>query len=168
MIRVKPCNLCKRELPVSNFYRDYTRSDGFKHRCKECVKLDNPQKRQYSKAYYEKNKETVKKKAIEKYKNDPSVKSYKLAWNSQRRAAIKGSTSQLITEELILKVYGKNCHICQDTIDLSAPRKPGSQGWERGLHIEHVVPISKGGENVIENMRPSHGICNLRKGASLN
>jgi len=33
--------------------------------------------------------------------------------------------------------------------------------------VDHIVPISKGGNDTIENVRPSHGLCNLRKGSSI-
>ncbi len=50
---------------------------------------------------------------------------------------------------------------------MNAPRKPGIPGWEFGLHIEHVVPISKNGADALYNVRPSHGICNLQKGIKI-
>jgi 5-methylcytosine-specific restriction endonuclease McrA len=30
-----------------------------------------------------------------------------------------------------------------------------------------VIPLSKGGNDTIENVRPAHAICNLRKGSRL-
>jgi 5-methylcytosine-specific restriction endonuclease McrA len=63
----------------------------------------------------------------------------------------------------IVKNYGTNCHICNDPIDFSAPRKVGKEGWQMGFHIDHIVPISKGGVDNLENVRLSHGICNLKK-----
>jgi len=42
-------------------------------------------------------------------------------------------------------------------------RSPGVD--EVRLHIDHVVPWSKGGETVIENLRTSCRECNLGKGA---
>jgi len=34
------------------------------------------------------------------------------------------------------------------------------------LHIDHLVPLAKGGSDTLENVRPAHGICNLRKWAN--
>ena len=66
----------------------------------------------------------------------------------------------------VLEVYGTDCHICKNPIDLDAPRKVGIPGWERALHIDHVHPLSKGGLDTIENVRPSHGKCNVIKWAT--
>jgi len=67
----------------------------------------------------------------------------------------------------VLSTYGLDCHICQTPIDLSAPRQVGQNGWEKGLHIDHVYPLSKGGLDTIENVRPSHGKCNIIKWATV-
>lgn len=32
------------------------------------------------------------------------------------------------------------------------------------IHIDHVVPFSKGGRTVLENLQVAHSSCNLRKG----
>ena len=67
----------------------------------------------------------------------------------------------------VLDTYGVDCHICNTPVDLSAPRQVGIPGWEKGLHIDHVYPLSKGGLDTIENVRPSHGQCNIVKWATV-
>jgi len=71
------------------------------------------------------------------------------------------------TETEVLDRYGTICHICNTEIDMSAPRGTGKPGWEKGLQIDHVIPLSKGGDHTIENVRPSHGHCNLTKSDTL-
>lgn len=63
----------------------------------------------------------------------------------------------------VLATYGTDCHLCGGAINLDAPRTPGEKGWEKSLHIDHVIPLSKGGDDTLENVRPSHGKCNIRK-----
>ena len=63
-------------------------------------------------------------------------------------------------------MYGSDCHICLNPIDLLAPRQPGIKGWEYGLHIDHVIPLSKGGPDTLGNVRPAHGSCNVKKHAN--
>jgi 5-methylcytosine-specific restriction endonuclease McrA len=80
-----------------------------------------------------------------------------------RRAAKAGVESIPFTEDELLSLYGTDCHICLEPIDMTAPRLIGRPGWERGLHIDHLVPLAKGGPNTLANCRPSHGRCNLIK-----
>lgn len=47
------------------------------------------------------------------------------------------------------------CHICQEPAD--------PLDW----HLEHKVPLSKGGEHSYRNTAVSHPACNLSKGARL-
>jgi len=84
-----------------------------------------------------------------------------------RRAAEANTTSEPYTTQQILTLYGSDCHICFEAIDLAATRICGGPGWERGLHLDHVIPLSKGGTDLIDNIRPAHGLCNLRKGTKL-
>jgi 5-methylcytosine-specific restriction endonuclease McrA len=43
------------------------------------------------------------------------------------------------------------------------PRQTGLKGWENGLQLNHFIPISKGGPDILENIRTIHGLCNLCK-----
>lgn len=87
------------------------------------------------------------------------------AKNRKRRAKKSGNYSEPYTLEQIFERYGTNCHICLNPIDLSAPRTPSAgEGWEMGLQLDHVIPISKGGADMLENVKPSHAKCNFIKG----
>jgi 5-methylcytosine-specific restriction endonuclease McrA len=129
----------------------------------------------YYRQYYKENKQAVSDKKKENYqKNKHSIlnktKKYKKLnpdvarrSNTRRRARKLDNGFESYTEEQVLNLYGNNCHICNIGIDLLAPRQAGAKGWEMGLHIDHVVPISRGGPDTLDNVRPSHGKCNLSK-----
>jgi 5-methylcytosine-specific restriction endonuclease McrA len=144
MIKEKACRTCKEYLPINYFHTDkdgYTRSQ-----CKLC-----------------KNKRAVelRKKSGKKYKTSPEVRRKA---NHKRRVSKYNNGHTPYTEQELLDLYGSDCHICTLPIDLNAPRKTGIEGWEIGLHIEHLIPISKGGPDNIYNVRPAHGWCNISKG----
>lgn len=82
-----------------------------------------------------------------------------------RRAFIAGNDHNPYTEKEVLDLYGTDCHICNEPIDLEASRRVGEEGWTKSLHIDHLVPILKGGADTLENVRPAHGFCNISKGA---
>lgn len=80
-----------------------------------------------------------------------------------RRANKKNNGYERYKEKEVLDLYGKNCYICNQPIDLNAPRKCGIPGWENGLHIEHVIDIALGGPDTLANVKPAHALCNLKK-----
>jgi 5-methylcytosine-specific restriction endonuclease McrA len=118
--------------------------------------------------YYAKNAH----KERERFKKNKTDPDYNAAHNAAKRAH-RGKKSQTKTEPYtivqVLELYGEHCHICKEAIDLEAPRQSRlGDLWENGLHLDHVVPISKGGTDTIDNIRPAHAQCNLRKSARHN
>jgi hypothetical protein len=81
-----------------------------------------------------------------------------------RRARVNKNSVEPYTIEQVLEKYGSSCTLCGGEIDLLAPRRPGLERWEWGLHIDHFLPIFAGGADSLENVRPTHGRCNLVKG----
>lgn len=79
------------------------------------------------------------------------------AYMQHRRAAgLSGEGPGLAA---VLAQYGSVCHLCLQPIEADVdPRGP------RAATRDHVVPVSKGGPNVIENLRPAHRSCNVWKG----
>lgn len=86
----------------------------------------------------------------------------------RRRARNLGVATDYYTDQDVIDLYGTNCHICNDPIDFNAPRQCGKEGWELGLQIDHVYPLSKGGSDTLDNVRPAHGYCNNRKHATVS
>lgn len=81
----------------------------------------------------------------------------------RRKARKLQNGIEYYTEQQVLAKYGSTCYLCKEPIDMDAPRTTWTKGWEKGLHIEHVVDIALGGPDTLDNVRPSHAICNLRK-----
>ena len=52
----------------------------------------------------------------------------------------------------MLESHGSRCHLCGGIVE------------PRDLHVDHVVPVSKGGTSALANLRPAHAACNLAKG----
>jgi 5-methylcytosine-specific restriction endonuclease McrA len=38
---------------------------------------------------------------------------------------------------------------------------------KQGLTLDHVIPLSKGGTDTMDNLRPAHWLCNIKKSNKL-
>ncbi len=176
---MKLCIRCNVEQDTANFYKDNSKKDLLNIYCKECHRKrnkDNRDKqneywREYRKANLEKRRETGR---DYYHRNKEKASAYKKEYRkanrakhseheNKRRALKAGGNHEKYTTQEMLDKYGTLCYICGIEIDLTAPRKVGVDGWETGLHIEHVINIALGGDDTLENVRPSHGLCNLTK-----
>ena len=112
--------------------------------------------------YYSRNKDLIIARVIKyRLKNKEKVR----IWQRTRRAREASVYSEKYTVQQVLDTYGTDCHICLKPINLKAPRQTGKKGWRHALHIDHLIPISKGGDDTLGNVRPAHAVCNLRKSA---
>lgn len=59
-----------------------------------------------------------------------------------------------IVRNAVIRRDGYVCGIC------SEPVEPND------VHLDHIIPYSRGGPTTVENLRVTHSACNLRKGAS--
>lgn len=70
-------------------------------------------------------------------------------WHSRRRRA----PLPVELREYVIKRDRLICGLCGDSVERD------------DVHIDHVLPVSRGGTNALENLQVAHAICNLRKGA---
>jgi hypothetical protein len=68
-------------------------------------------------------------------------------------------SSPRISVELIAKRDYYICHLCNQIVDMDIKRTD-----KMGATIDHLLPISKGGLDTMENVALAHWICNIRKG----
>lgn len=190
MTEYKTCTRCKQTKITSEFYKDFN-TGGLRAACKACVKKFNNDKRRANPEkhrtqnleYYYANKDQLNDYRRAKW---PEVyeqtREHRLSYRKQhmkehpekmreiarkRRAKKRANGWEKYTEAQVLEMHGAVCHICGNQIDLTLDRRIGKEGWEMSLHIDHVIPISKGGPDKLSNVKPSHGKCNLKKRATL-
>ena len=129
-------------------------------RKKEYYQSNKEQKKEYQKEHYQNNKEKIRESQKEYNQNNTHKKR---EYERKRRALKQKNIHEPYSEKQVLELYGTSCHICKKPVNLSASRSPGAPGWEQGLHLDHVTPVSKGGADTLENVKPAHGLCNLQK-----
>lgn len=69
-----------------------------------------------------------------------------------RARALAAPVVEAIDRAAIVARDKSICHLCGEPVGAD------------DLHLDHVVPLSRGGEHTAENLRVAHGICNQRKG----
>lgn len=114
----------------------------------------------YRQARYQSRREEFQQIARDWRKNNPEqVK----AQTRAARARTQNVYSEPYLEWEVLAVHGTKCWLCGYEIDLKANRLIGAEGWEQSLHLDHVIPITVNGPDVLWNVQPTHGLCNLSR-----
>lgn len=184
---MKTCSKCKEEKPATTEYFYKKADSSLRAECKVCSKKNcneyyNNNKEKLIKKADKWNKANPEKTRLKNQKwrknNSQKIKISSKTWiknnldkhrankrsqQNRRKAKKKGNGWEPYTEEQMLSKYGSICYLCNEEIDFKAPRQCGKPGWERSFWIEHVIPVSKGGPDTLDNVRPSHGLCNLNK-----
>lgn len=100
---------------------------------------------------------------VEREARNPYFKAAKERRARRNRARKAGVEHDGYNTQDVIDNFGTNCHICGGEIDFSASRRVGFGNWEYSLHIDHVIPIAKGGADTLDNVRPAHAKCNIIK-----
>lgn len=166
---MKTCARCKVEKPLFNFSPDKRTTSGAQSRCKVCFaevmrakRAENPEahresikrsvKRHYAKKL-ERNakyrKENPEKVALWKKKDRQENKARVSADNAKRRSLLHGEVSIEIKQLYVLRDFYRAMSLGED------------------FHVDHIVPVSKNGLHVYENLQIIPAIDNLRKGANI-
>lgn len=182
---MKRCPSCQRELDVSCFGKNVSKKDGLQNYCKDCRKAQAQSRTteisEYQAKYRKKNAFRLSEYAKAKYRANPErYKAKARAWReanadrkrtldkewqrrnrnrvnlncARRRARKKAATTIAYSvDDLLAKliVWKHRCYLCGDLLDST-------------IHWDHVKPLAAGGPNILANIRPTHGKCNMSKG----
>ena len=146
MPRYKTCSLCGKRKTTKEFYK---LKKGHSAWCKECA-------REYSRTHYHEHREKHVR-ASRRYHATIMGHLHRVAAGAHRRATEYSVTSTVEAQELydrLVEVQSR-CAYCGRQLSL----KKNS----RELEFDHVVPMSRGGANQIENIAPSCHRCNAEK-----
>lgn len=121
---------------------------------REYAKNNKDAKKLYDQEYRNKNKEKLKVSGLKwKSENKELVKEIRRTYKTKRRANERiGDDTRIILEWRRVQV--KNCKWC-------------GVACEVGYHVDHVIPLSKGGTHTVDNLCIACPSCNLRKNAMM-
>lgn len=103
---------------------------------------------EYKRNYSIKNRHILAKKARVYAKNN--AESFRER-NARRKALLRQNKVGEVDYEKILKRDGLFCYLCGSDID------------DGDYHMDHVIPLSRGGSHSMENIKVTHARCNLIK-----
>ena len=109
----------------------------------------------YNKKYYRENKEQLSEANREWRSNNLN----RIRANSLKRKTIKrGAFVEDVDPKILLETHSGKCGICNGDI-------PHGVEYTHPLylHVDHIVPLSKGGEHSYANTQPTHASCNMQK-----
>ena len=161
----KKTEVCQPCRDARNAYRSsYYKAHPEKKRVMDVRYLERHpgQRNKYDQKYRDNNRDKTRAATLKWAREHPEYRREK----SRKRRALKLQNGwEPYTEAQVLDLYGVDCYLCHNPINPQTPRRIGKEnGWELGLHIDHVVPIIAGGADTLENVRPTHAICNMKKG----
>lgn len=95
--------------------------------------------------------------------NDPddpllraAVKGY---WQASRARKAGAAVIEVFCFDEIYTRDDWVCGICGEAIDRDVPA-----GWKRAGSIDHIIPLSRGGNHTRDNVQAAHISCNSKKG----
>ncbi len=171
----KRCSHCGQQKPAVEFNRARKSPDGLHCYCRSCqaaraavwMEQNRETLAEYKHGYYRQNRDSVRARGNRHYretreqqlqrcrelrqKNPAAVREREVVCHANQTARKRGISSRLSVEEWrsALARFGRRCCAC---------------GSGQSLTIDHVVPLSRGGDNTAENIQVLCGSCNSRKG----
>lgn len=80
---------------------------------------------------------------------------YEWHWQRGIKPGANRRTLPPALRESVITRDGMTCQLCHEPVD------------PEDIHIDHVVPVSRGGTDVLGNLQVTHSLCNMRKGARI-
>jgi 5-methylcytosine-specific restriction endonuclease McrA len=156
---MKTCSKCQQTLDASAFGRDKRATDGLKYWCKGCVRAGikawqaaNPEKmRAYRAQWAANNPEKSQARGRLWCENNRDKVALR---NHRRRARYRGAEGSY-TRADVLGLYAEQNGLCPYC----------SVSLEDTYHVDHIMPLARGGTNYRSNIQLTCAPCNLRKHA---
>lgn len=92
----------------------------------------------------------------------PAWDERRAARHAARRALERGApNAEPFSKIDVHERDGWVCGLCREPVDRSL-------SWPEPLSasLDHILPLSKGGEHTLDNVQCAHLVCNLQKGAT--
>jgi len=163
MVGQRVCKTCKKSKPLIEFPIGKRYTDGYRPVCKICHNHNNSKWRKKNSSYFKDRYQDMadiyhEKQAIWRKANPDYPMTYYynnknlvLSLHHKYRARKhKAFMEHIDREEVLYRDLGV-CHICKRVVNIN--------DW----HLDHIVPLIRGGEHSYKNVAVSHPHCNTVK-----
>jgi 5-methylcytosine-specific restriction endonuclease McrA len=162
----KKCSTCKSVKSVMDFYADFRNQDGLCSQCSACMMITtiewqkkNPDKvKKIGMDWAAANPQKVAAKGKKYRQNHPEVMRIHYQTRRSRKKSCGGKLSKGIVSKLLKLQHGK-CACCGSQLVLL----PSGKVDGKHVHIDHIMPLAKGGTNTDSNVQLLTSRCNLQK-----
>lgn len=137
-METKKCKKCDIEKDICEFNAHNQTKDGKRSRCKDCTKEEQRQ-------YYKNNKEKENKRAKE-YKSNNKAKINNIVARRRSKSKVEISKEE---QKAIAMIYKEASRLTRET--------------GISYHVDHIIPIAKGGKHVLSNLQILTAEENLKK-----
>lgn len=166
-LKTQICHCCNEDLPLCEFYiRKRRKIYAYETVCKKCIVIRNKKYKEKNKNYCNqltkewcKNNRNqsnkIKKKYKEKHKNDPSYQAKILNYSAKRRAQKRNCIDDDTKDDnKIKKIY-------------QIAKKLNIEAGFCKYHVDHIIPLSRGGKHHQDNLQIILAEENLKKSNKL-
>lgn len=161
-----PCSECDEPRYARGFCLRHYKADYYRRNLAKA--------REQRRAYYEANREELKRYSREWYRERTATEEGRKRALDQRRAWAAANREKVRANNHIQKAKRADAPVIDRVYravvwerDEGTCQLCGKPADPEDWHLDHVIPLAKGGEHSYDNVAVSHPLCNLRKGTKL-
>lgn len=184
---IKICNICGTAKPANQFSKKADSKDGLHPNCKECSRLITKAWREKNAEraaesclkWREAHREYLREKALEHYRQNKEKRLVSMRqWQREnrskimetRRVYVSANKEAIAAGKRLYKARKRNAegkHTGEDVKRLMVLQRKRCANCGTDIssdyHVDHVIPLSKGGGNGADNIQLLCPTCNIRK-----
>lgn len=175
----KRCTTCKSIKLLSDFYKEKRSKDGLRSNCKDCtiatVKAgyDSEKQRARNREYYAKNRQRALERQNSYYQENKEARdAYRRKWSEANpgKDSLYGRVAAAKRRARKKRQTHKEHYTSLDVQNRFKAQR-GKCWWCKSdltdYHVDHIIPIAKGGSDSADNICISCVTCNLSKNAKM-
>jgi 5-methylcytosine-specific restriction endonuclease McrA len=172
VITIKKCSQCKTAKEINQFYKHKYSKDGYKSYCKTCASKakkkylsENREKSLSYGAEWRKNNKEKKRQINKAYSQTKKGREIIYLSALKRRSRKHKVVFKIHERKRLLERDNWTCQNCGCQVH---DRSDKNWNTPDKAHIDHIIPISKGGSSEPSNLRVLCRTCNLGKQNKVN